>query len=146
MNEESRGYRTLKGFVDGAESSGLVPETKCYVMLRIVSGDSDDFVPLDFAELDAQLGVTATTKRRRGEKPGPRSPETREDVWLYRVPVDELRGMQVHMDAAWALLSPKMEYLRALKQRAKVEVLLGYSSNVDHGGFNIHADSLRPRC
>ncbi|MEZ4372662.1 MAG: DUF4279 domain-containing protein [Polyangiaceae bacterium] len=79
----------------------------------------------------------------RGEKPGPRSPESREDVWLYRVPVDELRGMQVHMDAAWALLSPKVEYLRALKQRAKVEVLLGYSSNVDHGGFNIRAESLR---
>ncbi|MCA9646544.1 MAG: hypothetical protein H6718_00245 [Polyangiaceae bacterium] len=28
-----------------------------------------------------------------------------------------------------------------MKQRAKVEVLLGYSSNVDHGGFNIHTDS-----
>lgn len=100
-------------------------------------------MPIDFAELDAQLGVTATTKRRRGEKPGLRSPETREDVWLYRVPVDELRGMQVHMDAAWALLSPKIEYLRGLKQLAKVEVLLGYSSNVDHGGSistRIHGD------
>ena len=132
-----REFTTIRGFVEGDEPEGIEPEMKHRVTLRISSSRR-----LEFEELESILGVAPTTTVRRGERLTPRGPVSRADVWLHEVAVDERLGMEVHMDAAYRLLAPSIEYLSELRRSAEVRILLSYASNVDHGGLTIHGPSL----
>lgn len=130
-------FRTLRGFVDGDEPEDYEPKSSYQAMLRISSEDR-----LDFAAISASLGLEPTATRRRGDRAGPRSPPAKHDLWMYRAPVSEEQELHEHIDALWVALEPRADCLRDLKSRAKVDLFLGYRSNVDHGGLTIPFRSL----
>ena len=132
-----RSFNTLAGFVAGDEPEDMEPVFAHHATLRIFSETG-----LDFEELGATLGVAPTTTGRRGERVGPRSPPNKGDIWMYRTPVPADRDLHEHIDALWAALKPSSAFLRILKERATVQVSLGYSSNIDHAGMNIPYRSL----
>ena len=47
-----------------------------------------------------------------------------------------------HIEALWQIVRPEIDYLKALKQRFKVDVFCGYRSNCDHAGFEVSHKSL----
>lgn len=132
-----KGYHTLQGFVDGDEDSDFEPRFAYHATLRIYSEAG-----LDFEKITATLGVSPTKVARRGERVGPRSPPNKGDIWLYQAPVAEDEELHHHIDALWAAIRPQAAFLRDLKTEARVEVFLGYSSNVDHAGICIPYKSL----
>ncbi len=89
---------------------------------------------------DVGFGPTATG--RRGESIGPRSPPNKGDVWMYHPPLAEDRDLGEHVEALWQVLAPHAGFLTSLKAHARVEVFLGYSSNIDHGGIVIPNHAL----
>lgn len=49
----------------------------------------------------------------------------------------ETEALERHIEALWAVVRPYVEYLKALKQRFKVDVFCGYRSNCDTAGFEV---------
>src|SRR5258706_11662659 len=125
-----RGFRTLRGALNGDE-----PDEENYfaycASLRIF-GDQ-----LDFDEISQHLGLTPTTYHRKGDRRGPRSPGYKQDKWSYRPAVPEERALAEHITALWTDIKRAKDYLLSLKQRATVDVFLGYRSNVDHAGVKV---------
>jgi hypothetical protein len=132
-----KSFNTLRGFVAGNEKQGAPRAFTHYAILRVFSE-----VGLDFENIGTTLGVSATTTLRRGERVGPRSPASKGDLWMYRAPVSEERELSEHIDALWQTLRTHTTFLRMLKERATVEIILGYSSNIDHAGVRIGHASL----
>ncbi len=123
-------FRTLRGFIKGSE-----PEEPAYfaysASLRIF-GDN-----LDFEEITNNIGIQPTLTHRKGDKKGPNSPGFKEDLWCYNPKLTEDKPLEEHINALWHSIKGSMDYLLLLKQRAKVDVFLGYRSNIDHAGFEI---------
>lgn len=130
-------FRTLRGLLAGDEPEEMEPSFRYQAILRIMSDGG-----LDFEEIETSLGLQPTASRRRGEKASPRSPPSRQDLWMFRAPVDAAQELREHIDALWRALKPHAQYLRSLKSRASVDVFLGYSSNIDHAGVTIPHQSL----
>ncbi|MCA9592166.1 MAG: DUF4279 domain-containing protein [Myxococcales bacterium] len=128
-------FRTLRGFTAGAEASE--PERYAFSATLRVSGDD-----LDFAAIQAALGHSATSSYRKGHRRGPRSPEARHDMWQLASDLPEDRPLHEHIDRVWSQVRHATAFLIALKRSAKVDVFLGYSSNIDHAGFEIPHTSL----
>jgi hypothetical protein len=127
-----KSYTTLRGFVTGEEPEDIEPSFAYHATLRIFSESG-----LDLKEISTTLGLVPTMSGRRGEKIGPRSPPNKGDIWMYRAPVPEEQELEQHIAALWQALKPKTEYLRELKKKVSVDILLGYSANVDHAGITI---------
>lgn len=132
-----KSFDTLRGFVTGQEPEGIEPAFAYHATLRIFNEGG-----LDFEEIGATLGLIPTTSGRRGERVGPRSPLNRGDIWMYRAPTPANGDLHEHIDELWNVLKPHTEFLRRLKERATVDVFLGYSSNIDHAGIKIPHASL----
>lgn len=132
-----KSYTTLGGFVSGHEPEGIKPRFAHYAILRISSPTG-----LDTAALEAQLQLQATTQRRKGDNIGVSGRVSNDDVWIYRAPVPEDQDLKDHIDALWRALQPRSAYLLALREAARVQILLGYSSNIDHAGVSIPPTSL----
>jgi Domain of unknown function (DUF4279) len=130
----NKSYNTVTGFVDERDDEPE-PKLKYYALLRLSSEGG-----LDFERIGQTLGLSPTTTCRRGERRGPRSPASRADVWMYQ-PLPDAEPLDKQLDALQLALRPHVTFLRGLKEHASVRVMLGYSSNVDHGGF-----VLPPRC
>jgi hypothetical protein len=128
--DEPKMFRTLRGFLNGEE-----PDEVNYfhfiATLRIHGHD----VP--FEEISQQLRVQPTSLHRKGERRGPRSPEYRDDAWHYQPTLAETEPLERHIEALWQVVRPAVNYLRALKQRVKVDVFCGYRSNCDTAGFEV---------
>lgn len=132
-----KSYNTLTGFAKGEEPHDQGPRLQYYALLRIFSESG-----LDFARIGNALGVEPTKSRRRGERPGPRSPASTGDVWMYQPSLAATEPLHRHIDELWSILRPHLKFLRDLKALASVRVLLGYSSNIDHAGIVIPPGSL----
>jgi hypothetical protein len=133
--EHQSEFRTLNGFLTGQE----VDEEEYWdhsATLRI-SGDD-----LDFEAINQALRLLPTRSHRKGERPGPRSPEYPQDMWLYSPPVPENHPLAEHVDALWGDIKHAREFLRSLKKTATVDVFLGYRSNVDTAGIALPHTSL----
>lgn len=128
--QEARSFRTLRGFLAGEEA-----DEESYfahsATLRI-SGDS-----LDYDDIGHSLRLSPTHSHRRGERPGPRSPEYSQDMWVYSPSVPEDHPLAEHIDALWVHIKHAKEYLRSLKKIAAVDVFLGYRSNIDTAGIEV---------
>jgi hypothetical protein len=129
-SHEPRSFRTLRGFLKGEE-----PDEANYfcfsATLRIHGND----IPFD--EISQRLGVQPTNIHRKGERCGPRSPEYRDDAWHFRPSLPETEPLERHIEALWQVVKPHVDYLKALKQRLKIDVFCGYRSNCDHAGFEV---------
>lgn len=130
-------YNTLAGFVEGQEAEDQQPRCHHYAILRIFSEEG-----LDFEQLSKHLGVAPTKSRRRGERPGPRSPASEGDVWMYQPSLAAAEPLHRHIEELWSVLRPHGDFLRQMKNQAAVRVLLGYSSNIDHAGVVVPARHL----
>jgi hypothetical protein len=123
-------FRTLRGFLTGEE-----PDEANYFRFSAALRVHGDDVP--FEEISQRLGVRPTHLHRKGERHGPRSPFYRDDAWQYQPSLPETEPLERHIDALWLIVRPELEYIKALKQRFKVDVFCGYRSNCDHAGFQV---------
>jgi hypothetical protein len=57
---------------------------------------------------------------------------SKHDMWSYQPPISEDRPLHEHIDALWAAVKGSVDFVKALKSRATVDVFLGYCSNIDH--------------
>ncbi len=129
-DDESKTFRTLRGFLNGEEPDEA--NYFCFCATLRIHGDD---VP--FEEISARLGVQPTHIHRKGERRKPRSPGYRDDAWHFCPSLPEIEPLEHHINALWQVVRPHVEYLRALKQRFKVDVFCGYRSNCDHAGFEV---------
>jgi hypothetical protein len=129
-SDEPKSYRTLRGFLDGEE-----PDDANYFCFSATLRVHGDDVP--FEEITQRLGVKPTRLHRKGECRGPRSPSHPHDAWIYQSSLHESEPLERHIEALWRVVQPELEYIKALKQRFKVDVFCGYRSNCDHAGFEV---------
>lgn len=128
-------FRTLHGFITGDE-----PDEEDYfaysATLRIFGEN------LDLDEIANQLALQPSNSHRKGERKRPKSPPWRQDAWFYQAPLHESEPLEKHIDFLWSKIKNKKDYLLELKTTAKVDVFLGYRSNIDHAGVEIPYTSL----
>jgi hypothetical protein len=123
-------FRTLRGFLNGEE-----PDEANYFCFSATLRIHGDDVP--FEEISERLGVQPTNLHRKGERRGPKSPAYRDDAWHFEPSLPETEPLERHIEALWQVVRPAVDYLKALKQRLKVDVFCGYRSNCDHAGFEV---------
>ena len=128
--DEPRTFRTLRGFLTGAEPDEP-DDFRFSATLRIHGED----VP--FEEVSRRLGVQPTHLHRRGERRGLASPAYRDDAWHYHPPVPDTEPLEQHLEALWQVVRPAVGYLKGLKGRFGVDVFCGYRSNRDTAGFEV---------
>ena len=128
--DESKMFRTLRGFLNGEE-----PDETNYFRFSATLRIHGDGVP--FEEIGQRLGVEPTHLHRKGERRGSRSPAYRDDAWQFQPSLPETEPLERHIEALWQVVRPQLEYLKGLKQRFKVDVFCGYRSNCDHAGFEV---------
>lgn len=130
-------FQTIKGFVDGDEPGpraiGVVP--------RDASRGQRSRAGLRRAGGHPRRGCHQRLETGRDARPS--QPPSKTDVWLLRAPVDESRELAEHLSVLSGLLLPHADFLQRLKRHATVAVLLGYASNIDHGGFVVPVRALR---
>ncbi|MGA2985951.1 MAG: DUF4279 domain-containing protein [Terriglobia bacterium] len=129
-SHDPKKFRTLRGFINGEEADEA--NYFCFMASLRIFGDH---IPFD--EISQRLGVNPTNAHRKGERRDPRSPVYREDAWVFRPSLAETEPLERHVEALWQVVRPELKYLRALKQRFKVDVFCGYRSNCDHAGFEV---------
>jgi hypothetical protein len=134
-DSEREGFRTLRGAFAGDESDEVT--YFAYSATLRIHGLS---LPLD--EITDRLGLQPTHSHRQGEKKGPRSPSYRDDAWHFQPALNETRPLSEHIDALWTVLRPHVEYLKALKDRYRVDIFCGYRSNSDTAGVEVPHTSL----
>lgn len=110
-------YRTLRGFLTGGEPDE--DDHFAYSATLRIFGDN-----LDFDEISQELGLRPTHSHRKGDKPGPRSPGYKHDMWSYSPAMSEARPLNEHIDALWAAIRPAKMFLREMKRRASVDSIL----------------------
>jgi hypothetical protein len=123
-------FRTLRGFLDGEE-----PDEANYFRFSATLRVHGDGVP--FEEIRERLGVEPTHQHRKGERRGPNSPGWLDDAWQFEPALPETEPLERHIEALWQVVRPQVEYLKALKQRFRIDVFCGYRSNCDTAGFEV---------
>ena len=135
-SENSKMFRTLRGFLNGEE-----PEEANYFCFSATLRIHGEGIP--FEEITQQLGVQPTHLHRNGEHRGPRSPGYRDDAWHFQPPLPETNPLDRHLEALWQVVRPAVDYLKALKKRFQVDVFCEYRTNCDHAGFEVSHRSLK---
>jgi hypothetical protein len=125
---------TLPPLEEGAETEDEPFHFAYSATLRIF-GES-----LDFEAISAALGLLASNTHRKGDPGRVRLYDA--DLWSYTAPLDESEPLHKHIDALWAALKPNKRYLLLLKQRATVDVFLGYRSDCEWAGVEVPHSSL----
>ncbi len=135
-SNDDEGYHPLRGFLTGED-----PEEPIYfafgATLRIFGT-----IP-DLDEISRNLGLAPTHVHRRGELRHASSRPYQYDMWIYEPPVKESEPLHVHIDALWAAVRHRKQYLLDLKRTAKVDVFCGYRSNSDTAGVEVPYQSLQ---
>jgi hypothetical protein len=129
-SDEPNMFRTLRGFLSGEE-----PDEANYFCFSATLRIHGDNVPLE--EISKRLGVKPSHVHRKGERRGPRSPGYPDDAWHFQSSIAETEPLERHIETLWQIVRPEVGYLKALKERFKVDVFCGYRSNCDHAGFEV---------
>ncbi len=90
-SDESRVFRTLRGFLSGEEA-----DEENYFRFSATLRIHGDGVPFD--EISRRMGVEATYFHHKGEKRGPKSPAYRDDAWHYRPSIPETEPLERHIE------------------------------------------------
>src|SRR4051794_30653527 len=115
-------FRTLRGFLNGEE-----PDEANYFRFSATLRIHGDGVPFD--EISTRLAVEPTHLHRKGERRGPHSPAWRDDAWHFEsASLPNSEALDRHIEAIWEVVRPHVEYLKALKQRLKIDVFCSYRS------------------
>jgi hypothetical protein len=94
-------------------------------------------------EISRNLGLTPTHVHRRGESRQPSARPYLHDMWTYKAPVEKSQPLHVYIDALWAAIRDRKQYLLDLKQTTTVDVFCGYRSNSDTAGVEVPYKSLQ---
>jgi Domain of unknown function (DUF4279) len=98
----------------------------------------------DLDDLTRNLGVSLTHYHRRGERRSSLAKPYKHDMWSFKVPVERTEPLHVYIDALWATLRERKQYLLELKRNdLSVDVLLGYHSSSDNAGVEVPYQSLQ---
>jgi hypothetical protein len=98
----------------------------------------------DLDDITRNLGVSPTHSHRRGERRSSLAEPYKHDMWSFKVPVGRTEPLHVHIDALWATLRERKQYLLELKQNdLSVDVFLGYRSSSDTAGVEVPYQSLQ---
>lgn len=128
-------FRTLRGFLDGDE-----PDEANYIRFSATLRIHGEGVPFD--EISKRLCVEPSHLHRKGERRGARSPAWKDDAWHFEPALPETAALECHIEAPWQVVRPHVDYLKALKQRYKVDVFCGYRPNSDTAGFEVSCKFL----
>jgi hypothetical protein len=120
------GYQTLPGFATGEGPEEAI-NFAYSATLRIFGT-----IP-NLDELSQNLSLVPTHVHRRDELRHPSSRPYQHDMWMYEPPVKESEPLHTHIDALWAAVRNRKQYLLDLKRTATVDVICGYRSNSDTG-------------
>lgn len=96
----------------------------------------------DLAAITQRLGLVPSHVHKRGERPGPRSPEYKHDMWEYTAPVAEQEPLHVHIQSLWEAIISQVGYLKELKKQVTVDVFCGFRTNCRVSGLEIGHESL----
>lgn len=107
----------------------------CHATLRIF-GDLPDL-----GEISANLGLRPTYTHQKGD-PFENGSFFSHDMWSYTAPLDRDSALYKHIDALWMLLKPHKHYLLKLKNKATVDVFLGWESDRERAGVQLPYGSL----
>jgi hypothetical protein len=129
-SDDPESFRTLRGFLSGEE-----PNEANYFLFSATLRIHGDDIP--FEQISQRLRVQPTYLHRKGERRGPRSPGYSDDAWHFRPSLPETEPLERHIEALWQVVRPQLDYLKALKERFKVDVFCGYRSNCDYAGFEV---------
>jgi hypothetical protein len=123
-------FRTLRGFLAGDE-----PDEDTYfaylATLRIFG------VLPDLQLITQTLGLTPTQALHKGQCLTSRSVPLKHDCWHYTPDIPESEPLEVHIDALWAAIKDRRDFIMGLERTATVDVFLGYRSNCDHAGLQV---------
>ena len=129
-------YQTLRGFLTGED-----PEEPIYFAFQATLRIFGTIPNLD--EVSENLGLVPTHVHRRDELRRSSSRPYEHDMWQYEAPVKESEPLHTHIDALWAAVRDRKEYLLDLKRTATVDVFCGYRSNSDTAGVDVRYESRR---
>jgi hypothetical protein len=103
--------------------------------IRIIGND------LVFETISNRLGVspTHTHKAREVDKYGNSHTQ---DMWLLESPLGKQNTLDEHLKWLTRCLAPSYEYLKELKNTAKVDIFCSYTS-IGDGGLSLSPESLR---
>ncbi|ADZ92035.1 DUF4279 domain-containing protein [Marinomonas mediterranea] len=97
---------------------------------------------IDFEEIEKTLGITPTSKHKKGERRGAKTPPYKHDMWSLESGLKEEESLEKHLLALWGILKPHKEYLLTLKETAKIDVFCGYRSNNHIAGVDLSHQAL----
>jgi hypothetical protein len=120
---------------------GEEPNEEYYFCFSATLRVHGDRVPFD--AISERLGVEPTHLHRKGEKVGPGLLRWKDDAWHFQPSLPETEPLEQHIDALWDVVCPHVEYLKALKERLRVDVFCSYRPNCDTAGFEIPHSCLR---
>jgi hypothetical protein len=89
------------------------------------------------------LGVQPTTAIRRGDKRGPRSPESPRGVWILRVEGDAPAGPEQHLRQLLMRLPTDRATWEAVRSHYEVRISVGIHINAWNRGFVLGPELLR---
>ena len=112
------------------------PEFYYSASLRI-SGEN-----LDLERITQRLGLQPTHQHRKGDRPGPRSPEYEANMWGYMAPVSETEHLETHLKVLWEAIRPQKEYLKRLKEYFDVDIFCGFRTNCQVTGIEVNYKCL----
>jgi hypothetical protein len=110
-------FRTLRGFVEGAEP---VEETgfEFSASLRICGSI------LDLEAISRRLGLQPTHLHRNGQARGNGVPPWSHDMWCYEPELPESEPLDRHITCLWSALKPNKKYLLALRKQRTLTFFL----------------------
>lgn len=94
-------------------------------------------------EVDAMLGLRATRTHRKADRCSHRNLAVwQESLWLLESPLGKDRDLPEHLDWLLDALEPKLDVLRSLSIKYRVDLFCGFSSGTGQGGFALDHDRL----
>jgi Domain of unknown function (DUF4279) len=98
---------------------------------------------LDPDEVGVVLGVEATRTHRKGQPRSSRQQGVwRDSLWYFQSPLDPDRDMADHVKWLLDSLEGRLDALRALSEKFRVDLFCGFSSGSGQGGFTLDAATL----
>lgn len=128
--DPNKKFRTLKGFPKGEE-----PDAESYFHFSATLRIHGENVPFD--EISNRLGVHPTHVHRKGDRRSKSYEGYSDDAWHFAPSLSKTEPLEKHIEALWQVVKPEAAYIRALKQKFKVDVFCGYRSNSDTAGFEV---------
>lgn len=97
---------------------------------------------LNIDEVTSKIGLEPTHCHRKGERRGPRSPEYKDNMWMYTAPVREEEPLGEHLKALWEAIRDHRDYLKELKKEFTLDVFCGFRTNCQVTGLEVDHRSL----